>query len=210
MSRFGRPAPSPASGASDGGRAEHSTDPGRRIETWTAAQFDQHVDAAMEIYVAAMGYTRHTGVVRGRAARGQATFPHFCARGARDDEGRLIGFCYGYTSEDGQWWHELVRRALDPRTAGQWLPQAFELSELHVHPSAQGRGLGRALLLSLADGLPHRTMLLSTPDSDTRAVRLYRRLGFQDLARQHYFPGEGRPFAILGRALPIGAAPAPG
>ena len=180
-----------------------------RIEEWTPEQFDRNVDAAMEIYVAAMGYTTHAGKVRGRAARGQGTFPHFTARGAWDDRGRMIGFCYGYTSEHGQWWHELVRRALDAHTAQAWLPGAFELSELHVHPEAQGRGVGRALLISLADGLPHRTMLLSTPDADTRAIRLYRRLGFEDLARHHFFPGEARPFAILGRRLPFDDAARP-
>lgn len=174
-----------------------------RIESWAAAEFDEQVDAAMEIYVAAMGYTAHAGLVRGRAARGQTTFPDFAARGARDEDGRLIGFCYGYTSEDGQWWHELVRRALSSRTAKLWLTDAFELSELHVHPSAQSRGIGHALLTSLADGLPQGAMLLSTPDADTRAMRLYRRLGFEDLARRHYFPGEVRPFAILGRRLPF-------
>ena len=96
-----------------------------------------------------------------------------------------------------------MRRALDPATADAWLPEAFELSELHVLPRAQGHGAGRALLVSLAEGLPHRSMLLSTPDADTRAVRLYRHLGFVDLARKHYFPGEARPFAILGRRLPF-------
>lgn len=174
-----------------------------RIEIWTPERFDEQVDAAMDIYVAAMGYTAHAGMVRGRAARGQATFPNFTARGARDETGRLVGFCYGYTSEEGQWWHELVRRALDPPTARTWLAGAFELSELHVLPTAQGQGLGRALLESLARGLPHRAMLLSTPDADTRAVRLYHHLGFEDLARRHHFPGEARPFAILGRRLPF-------
>ncbi len=157
----------------------------------------------MAIYVTAMGYAAHAGKNRGRAAHGQATFPGFRARGAFDDTGALIGFCYGYTSEPGQWWHELVRRAVTAEIAQDWLEDSFELSELHVLPHAQGCGIGRALLLSLADGLPHRTMLLSTPDSDTRARRLYAKLGFQDLAQQYYFPGELRPFAVLGRKLPF-------
>lgn len=173
------------------------------IELWGADRFEEQVEAIMEIYVAAMGYAAHAGKARGRAAHGQATFPGFRARGAFDDAGTLIGFCYGYTSENGQWWHELVRRALSPELAAQWLENCFELSELHVLPSAQGCGIGRALLTSLADGLPHRAILLSTPDADTRARRLYTHLGFLDLAINYFFPGESRPFAVLGRRLPF-------
>jgi ribosomal protein S18 acetylase RimI-like enzyme len=46
-------------------------------------------------------------------------------------------------------------------------------------------------------------MLLSTPDSDTRAFRLYRDLGFVDLRRDYLFPGDSRPFAVLGATLPL-------
>jgi ribosomal protein S18 acetylase RimI-like enzyme len=46
-------------------------------------------------------------------------------------------------------------------------------------------------------------MLLSTPDADTRAFRLYRRFGFTDLARNYLFPGDARPFAVLGARLPL-------
>lgn len=174
-----------------------------RIEVWSAAEFHRHAEDAMAIYAEAMGYVAQAGVVRARSARSQSTFPDFAARAAFDQKDRLIGFAYGYRSEHGQWWHEMVRQALTDDLGEQWLTDAFELSELHVHPSAQGRGAGRALLESLGAGLRHRHMLLSTPDSDTTAMYLYRRMGFVDLARRHYFPGEVRPFAILGRALPL-------
>ncbi len=62
------------------------------------------------------------------------------------------------------------------------------------------------MLTSLAAELGHRAMLLSTPDADTRAFRLYRSLGFVDLARGHRFPGDARPFAILGARLPLRSA----
>jgi ribosomal protein S18 acetylase RimI-like enzyme len=174
-----------------------------RIEVWTAEQFHRHAEDAMAIYAEAMGYVAQAGVVRARSARSQSTFPDFAARAAFDEDDRLVGFGYGYTSEHGQWWHEMVRAALPDEVADRWMTDAFELSELHVHPSAQRRGAGRALLESLAQGLPHRRILLSTPDADTPAMHLYARLGFVDLARRYYFPGEVRPFAILGRSLPF-------
>jgi ribosomal protein S18 acetylase RimI-like enzyme len=63
--------------------------------------------------------------------------------------------------------------------------------------------VGRQVLTGLAGALPHAAMLLSTPDSDTRAFRLYRDTGFVDLARNYLFPGDGRPFAVLGARLPL-------
>ena len=115
----------------------------------------------------------------------------------------LVGFGYGYLVAPGQWWHDQVRAALDRRTAKRWLPGAFEVCELHVHPEHQSRGLGRQLLHALVADLPHPAALLSTPDADTKAFRLYHADGFVDLARGHHFPGDSRPFAILGVRLPL-------
>jgi ribosomal protein S18 acetylase RimI-like enzyme len=92
---------------------------------------------------------------------------------------------------------------VDTSTAAEWLGDAFELSELHVLPEYQGIGIGRRLLTSLAAGIPHSAILLSTPDTDTRAFRLYRDTGFVDLARNYLFPGDARPFAVLGARLPL-------
>ena len=49
-------------------------------------------------------------------------------------------------------------------------------------------------------------VLLSTPEINgeaNRAWRLYRRLGFTDIIRGYHFAGDPRPFAILGRSLPL-------
>ncbi len=161
---------------------------------------------AMAIYVTAMGYTAASGPQRGTHMLRHASFAEFRCRVALDATGRMLGFGYGYTSLPGQWWHDLVLRAI-PSGAQEWLGSAFELSELHVTPPAQGAGLGERLLRSLADGLPHRTMVLSTPEGENRAWRLYRRLGFTDLARDHLFPGDHRPFGVLGARLPFPPAP---
>jgi ribosomal protein S18 acetylase RimI-like enzyme len=160
---------------------------------------------AMAIYVAAMRYSPTSGAQRGTHMLRHANFDSFRCRAALDPDGRMLAFGYGYTSLPGQWWHDLVLRAI-AGTSEQWLGSAFELSELHVAPAAQGAGLGERVLRSLADGLPHRTMVLSTPEGENRAWRLYRRLGFRDLARNHLFPGDNRPFGVLGAQLPFPAA----
>ncbi len=176
---------------------------GARIEEWSGRQFAGRVDDAMRIYVRAMKYPDHTGVQRSVSARKHVTLPGFACRAALIDDGTLVGFGYGYTTGPGQWWHDLVRRALDQNAAREWLFDAFELSELHVLPEYHGIGIGRRLLASLAAGIPHSAMLLSTPDADTRAFRLYRDTGFVDLARNYLFPGDARPFAVLGARLPL-------
>jgi ribosomal protein S18 acetylase RimI-like enzyme len=183
--------------------AERPPTTGARIETWSGREFGARVHEAMQIYVRAMRYPDHTGVQRAVSARKHVSLDGFACRAAIVDDDTLVGFGYGYTTEAGQWWHDLVRRALDRESASDWLVDAFELSELHVLPEYQGIGVGRQLLTSLAAGLPHAAMLLSTPDSDTRAFRLYRDTGFVDLARNYLFPGDSRPFAVLGARLPL-------
>jgi ribosomal protein S18 acetylase RimI-like enzyme len=183
--------------------AERPPTTGSRIEHWTGRQFTARIDEAMQIYVRAMNYPDHTGAQRAVSARKHTSIQGFACRAALTDDGTLVGFGYGYTSLPGQWWHDLVRRALDREAARQWLMDAFELSELHVLPDYQGTGIGRRLLSSLAADLTHAAMLLSTPDADTRAFRLYRATGFVDLARNYLFPGDARPFAVLGARLPL-------
>lgn len=172
------------------------------VEDVSRARLPEIVNEAMAIYVAAMGYQPGIGRQRANQVVRHAGFDSFRFRVAVNNHGRLIGFGYGYTSVAGQWWHDLVRRAIG-RSRADWLDDSFELSELHVSPASQGHGVGEQILRSLADDLPHRSMVLSTPEGDNRAWRLYRRVGFVDLARNHLFPGDHRPFAVLGARLPF-------
>lgn len=173
---------------------------------WSGSQFASRVDEAMAIYAIAMGYPGHAASQRAVTARRHTNNAGFACRAAVLPDGRLVGFGYGYTTATGQWWHDLVKRALGRDLAATWLTDAFELSELHVLPEYQGQGAGRDLLIALAGGIPHSAMLLSTPDADTRAFRLYRSLGFVDLRRHYLFPGDSRPFAVLGAKLPLNAS----
>jgi ribosomal protein S18 acetylase RimI-like enzyme len=189
------------------------TRPATRVTELSTRWLRDHMHEALTIYGLAMGYD--SAVVAGRYgyAVQHTERPGFRAVGAFAATGsaeQLVGFSYGYLVAPGQWWHDQVRAALDRRTAKRWLPGAFEVCELHVHPDHQSRGVGRQLLHALLEGLPHPAALLSTPDTDTKAFRLYRADGFVDLARGYHFPGDARPFAILGARLPLGSAGSPG
>jgi GNAT superfamily N-acetyltransferase len=131
---------------------------------------------------------------------------------AMAEERALIGFAYGFHGSTGQWWHDVVRENLtahhDRETAGHWLGDSFEFAEVHVRPGHQGRGTGRAMMHTLAAGRPERTAVLSTPDGQTRARRLYRSLGFADLLPAFTFPGAGPSYAIMGAELPLRDEPA--
>ena len=187
------------------------TTPATRITELPTRWLRDHMHEALAIYGLAMGYD--PAVVAGRYgyAVQHTEREGFRAVGAFVEAPRgdgtvgeqLVGFGYGYVVAPGQWWHDQVRNALDRRTAKQWLPGAFEVCELHVHPDRQSQGLGRLLLHALLADLPQPAALLSTPDTDTKAFRLYHADGFVDLARGYHFPGDARPFAILGARLPL-------
>jgi ribosomal protein S18 acetylase RimI-like enzyme len=164
---------------------------------------------ALGVYVTAMGYPRSAIRQRAPLWREHTQRPGWRAVGALDERNALVGLGYGYTGGRGQWWHEEVRRGLLGGDPGElhWLNDYFELTELHVLPGYQGAGLGEHLLRTLLANRAEAAVLLSTPELDprrpARAWRLYRRLGFVDVLRQHRFVGDARPFAVLGRALPL-------
>lgn len=123
----------------------------------------------------------------------------------------LLGVAYGYCGGPDQWWQQQVVRGLDrvgfPRAEiASLMSDYFELTELHIDPGAQGRGLGEALVRRLLDDRDEAHVLLSTPEINgeaNRAWRLYRRLGFTDIIRGYHFAGDPRAFAVLGRPLPL-------
>ena len=184
----------------------------------TRADMQRRLPEALDIYVDAMRYPRGT-----ESQRASMWLEHTERRGWRavaavetdlpaEESGRtkesgraeqlaaapLLGVAYGYRGAPDQWWQQQVLRGLhrvgfsrDETT--RLMGDYFELTELHIAPDAQGRGLGEALA----------RRLLTDRDEANRAWRLYRRLGFTDIIRGYHFSGDPRAFAILGRTLPL-------
>jgi ribosomal protein S18 acetylase RimI-like enzyme len=177
-----------------------------RVVAWSPAELTNRLDDVIAVYGLAMGYPQDLLTTRKGYMGSHVNRREFRAVASFDDNDVLLGFGYGYLSEPGQWWHDQVRGAIRRDQRMGWLADCFEVVELHVHPAAQGQGLGATQLRMLLGMANHKTTLLSTPEADeatSRAWRLYRRFGYVDVVRNFLFPGDGRPFAVLGRALPL-------
>jgi ribosomal protein S18 acetylase RimI-like enzyme len=179
-------------------------------------EFRGAIRALVAVYAAAMNPPDRTLSGREAIMDRHAASPGFRGLTALVN-GQVAGFTYGFHGENGQWWHDMVAAALATRSGAgvpgpgtgrgegpcAWLEDSFEIAELHVLPSWQGRGIGRSLLLTLASGRPERTAVLSTADAPTKARRLYRGLGFADLLTDFRFSGGEPPYAVMGATLPL-------
>ncbi|MFT4086081.1 MAG: GNAT family N-acetyltransferase [Gordonia sp. (in: high G+C Gram-positive bacteria)] len=206
-----------------------------RLVPLPAADAHRWLDPAVHTYVTAMGYPRGTERHRLPLWRDHLRRPGWYAVGAvmtaspedlrrpeatrlrvdapwtTTDHDLLVGIAYGYTGGADQWWNQQLRNGLrqagvDPQQISRLTDDYFELTELHVHPLAQGRGVGQQLLSALLAGRSESQVLLSTPEvprEQNRAWSLYRRMGFHDVLRHFLFTGDPRPFAFLGRPLPV-------
>ncbi|NUS43975.1 MAG: GNAT family N-acetyltransferase [Mycobacteriaceae bacterium] len=190
-----------------------------RIVDFSAADLRARLDDALGVYVAAMDYPPGTARHRAPTWTEHTSRPGWRSVAALlpDADDRLdaraapiVAIAYGYRGAPHQWWHQQVHNGMrrtgwSARETHELLGNYFEVTELHVHPHWQGRGLGERLLSRLLTGRPERAALLSTPeiaDEGNRAWRLYRRFGFTDVIRRFTFAGDRRPFAILRCPLP--------
>jgi ribosomal protein S18 acetylase RimI-like enzyme len=196
-----------------------------RLIDLSPGEMQQRLGDALAVYVDAMRYPRGT-----EDQRASMWLEHIRRRGWKavaaievpdsaevadapepSAAAPMLGIAYGYCGAPDQWWQQQVvsglqRSGADRSHIAELMQSYFELTELHIHPRAQGRGLGEALIRRLLDDRPEQHVLLSTPEivgEDNRAWRLYRRLGFTDVIRGYHFSGDPRAFAILGRALPL-------
>ncbi|MEU7569434.1 GNAT family N-acetyltransferase [Streptomyces fradiae] len=168
------------------------------------------VDDALAVQAVAFGLSagevavrRHI-VVRHMACRGARAY------GATAPDGRLVGFVYGMPNDRAHWWSTVVQPYLVREGNEDWLDDSFVITELHVHPSHQGRGIGTELITTITGTAEERRSILSAIDTESPARRLYRSLGYVDLARRVHFPSAARPYAVMGAPLPLRRRPPAG
>lgn len=184
------------------------------IRRLTSAEYLLATPALVDLYIAAMDYPVNVRAQRISSWRQEALSPGFTAIAAVADD-TIIGIAYGMLGQRERWWDQQLRRALamqggPSKSEKELLQSYFEVAEIHVLPSYQGRGIGARLLRELLRLAPAKFALLSTPEvehEDNGAFKLYRKFGFSDVARNYLYPADPRPFAILGRSLPLSASP---
>jgi ribosomal protein S18 acetylase RimI-like enzyme len=180
----------------------------------TSRQFLGQVETALAIYTEAMDADPALLPGRRELMRRHASYPAFRALQVRaGSEAEVAGFAYGFHGQRGQWWYDAVWNSL-VRTIGaaktaDWLTDCLEVAEVHVRKQHQRHGIGTEMLTALTDGRPERTAVLSTPDRDTTARRLYRRMGFTELLTGSSFPGGSPPYIVMGAELPLRDSAAP-
>jgi ribosomal protein S18 acetylase RimI-like enzyme len=116
----------------------------------------------------------------------------FAMTTSRNDAGELIGFCYGYIGEHGQYWTDYVAARIHPSLEKAWLGGHFEVAELAVDADERGKGLGRALLTTLLNSRGEDRVALQTLDKDSPALPLYESLGFTQF-------GEFENYVVIGQ-----------
>lgn len=161
------------------------------------------VDEALAVQAVAFGLTDEEVDVRRHIVLRHLTFPGARALGATTPAGRLVGFVYGLPNDRNQWWSTVVEPYLLRNGVTGWLDNAFTITELHVHPGYQQRGIGRELITRLTDAVTEPRSLLSAVETESPARALYRRLGYRDLAGGVHFPSAATPYVVMGAELPL-------
>jgi ribosomal protein S18 acetylase RimI-like enzyme len=182
------------------GRSVHTPDDDVEIGPLDLAM---RVDDALAVQAHAFSLSDDEISVRRQIVLRHITYPGARALGATRDDGRLVGFVYGMPNDRTQWWSTVVAPYLRSNGQDGWLDDAFVITELHVLPGYQNRGIGRALITTLTDTVQQPRSILSAIDTDSPARALYRSLGYMDLARRVQFPSAPRPYAVMGAPLPL-------
>ncbi len=166
-------------------------------------------EQAIAVYGAAFAQPPYSDPDRGTEIRDRMRDTHCAREGFRAlaaiGGARVVAMAYGYHGAPGQWWHDAVAAALDPAPTARWLADSYELVEVAVDPACQGQGVGQAIIEKLLEGRPEATCVLSTR-IDSRAHRLYRRLGFE-VIREMPFVSRGPLFYEMGKPLNAEARP---
>ena len=160
------------------------------------------VDEALAVQAVAFGLDPDEIAVRRQIVLRHMTGPGARAPGATV-RGRLVGFVYGMPNDRAHWWSTVVEPYLHREGNEGWLDDSFVITELHVHPDHQNRGIGRRLITTITDSAEQPRSILSAIDVDSPARGLYRSLGYEDLARRVLFPSAPKPYAVMGAPLPL-------
>ena len=183
--------------------AEPPGDPGTSDIEVGPLDLAARVDEALAVQAVAFGLGQDEIDVRRHIVLRHLENPHARALGATTPSGRLVGFVYGLPNDRAHWWSTVVEPYLRATGSQDWLDDAFVITELHVHPDFQQRGIGRRLITMITDAVDQPRSILSAIETESPARSLYRSLGYRDLALHVLFPSAPRPYVVMGAPLPL-------
>lgn len=153
-------------------------------------QAGQLVDELREVYAAVFTgppflEPAHQAELFAREVRSELGAPGFACWTARED-GRLLGFIYGYVTEVGDPpsdWERRLLAAVGDDLVDRWIRGQFAVAWFAVRPEARGRGIGSRLYDLLLGTTDRPRVWLVTHDLESPARAFYRRRGWRELGR---------------------------
>lgn len=125
---------------------------------------------------------------------------------ARDEEGQVVGFTYGYLlPADSPWWKN-VQRPLNEAFTREDGTRTYVILELAVRAAWRRRGIAAALHTQLLDGLDvERVTLTVRPEPEAAAAQsAYAAWGYREVGLSH--PWDEAPF-YTAMVLDLGTCP---
>lgn len=116
-------------------------------------------------------------------------------------DGRLVGFVLGYDAVAKPDWFDNVSRAVSGTSTALWLPHAWYLADIAVHPDVQRQGVGTILHNRIIQDVSGQPLVLITFHGDHPAKRFYKRLGWQELIPDLLYRPGAPLTSLMGRRL---------
>lgn len=120
---------------------------------------------------------------------------------AKDANGEVIGFAYGYSSLPGQFYREKIAAQLTDAQLSYWLADCFEFVELAVSSSHQRLGIASRLHDTLLDDIGYKTSILTTWMHNHPAIHLYENKGWELIKEEAPVITRDNPQVIMGKAV---------
>jgi ribosomal protein S18 acetylase RimI-like enzyme len=174
------------------------------IEVIQFASNDPDIDSIGELYCMTFLGEKYSVEDKQNAIKNiqkHARYEGFKGVKARDRDGNIVGFAYGYTSLPGQFYREKVEAQLSVEQINTWLGDCFEFVELAVSPAFRRLGIANTLHDVLLNGVNHRTALLTTGIDNSPAISFYEKKGWEAIKANAPVISEGHLQLIMGKEL---------
>lgn len=155
-------------------------------------EIDKYASDIAQVYMEAMGYSESARAsLKSRIDKSAS----LVIAAFRSD--KLLGFLFGFKFEKNNWWGKQIDSRLPNNH--DFYKNTFELNELMVSPSEQGKGIGKSLMNKLHAETNYDIYLFGTQSDNLKARKLYESLGYEIIIDKFYYDGNKRENLILAK-----------